>query len=86
MALTITMDKTIKDAITVAEWLRNPETTTHLRMALNIAGFGATDYGVTLLFRIMEALEKKGGDLTVHDIVDIQMATEREFREKNIPD
>lgn len=57
----------------------NPDFTTHLRMAMNIAGMNITQFGVDLTIAILDAVMLKGGNLTVHDITDIEVALQKQY-------
>lgn len=61
--------------------MKDIDSAQRLHVATSIAGMGLTEYGVLLLFKILRALDEKGGDLTVDEITDIKTQSEQEFKQ-----
>lgn len=61
--------------------LKDIDLAQRLHIATSVAGMGLTEYGILMLFKILRALDEKGGGLTVGEITDIKTQSEIEFKE-----
>lgn len=62
--------------------MKHEENIKYLRSALRLQGFGVNDQMVDQIIVTYEAIQEKGGDITLKDVVDIEIDIERKYKEK----
>lgn len=58
----------------------------YLRIGLAMQNISANDRVCDQIIRTYEAMLEKKGDFSLHDAVDIELAVEREYKEKELRD
>lgn len=74
--------KKVKQSETFQRLFSDPKYPNYLKIAMQLAGFQITEFGVELMLRLMQAVEDRGGDLTMDEVTTIEFRLREEYRER----
>lgn len=72
--------KKVKQSETTPDMFTDPKYPNYLKIAMQLSGFQITEFGVELMLRLLQAVEIRGGDLTMDEVTSIEYDLQEEYK------